>query len=99
MQNITVDRKKILSLCRRWKIVEFAVFGSVLRKDFRSTSDIDILVSFSKKAKWSLEDLVEIQDELEHIFGREVDIIEEAAIRNPFRRHEILTTKEVLYAV
>jgi len=41
---------------------------------------------------------VEMLDELTEIFGRKVDLVEKEGIRNPFRRHEILTTKEVLYA-
>jgi len=47
---------------------------------------------------WSLYDVVEMKDELKAIFGRDVDIVEKGAVRNPFRRRSIMTNREVLYA-
>ncbi|MCX6054236.1 MAG: nucleotidyltransferase family protein [Chloroflexi bacterium] len=94
-----VSRKKITAFCHSWKVTEFALFGSVLREDFRPDSDVDVLVSFEENALWSLWDLVEMQQELEGIFGRSVDLVENGTLRNPFRRQAILSTKEVVYAV
>lgn len=96
--NIEVPLDKIEAFCRRWKIKEFALFGSVLRKDFRPDSDIDVLVTFEADGGFTFDNRVEMLDELAAIFGREVDLVEKETIRNPFRRHEILTTKEVVYA-
>jgi|SRR3990172_8433335 hypothetical protein len=98
MTRLPIDEKKIADFCRRWKINEFSFFGSVLREDFRPDSDVDILVSFHPKAEWSLWDLAEMKEELEKIFGRSVDLVEKEALRNPFRRHSILSTREVFYA-
>jgi len=98
MTRLPIDEKKIADFCRRWKINEFSFFGSVLREDFRPDSDVDILVSFHPKAEWSLWDLAEMKEELEKIFGRSVDLVEKEALRNPFRRHSILSTREVSYA-
>lgn len=95
---IAIDRDKIAEFCRRWKITELAFFGSVLRDDFRPDSDVDVLVTFAPDAHWSLFDLVEIQDTLSEMLGRKVDLIEKRGLRNPFRRYEILRTKEVVYA-
>ena len=95
---LTIPEKKIRSFCRRWKISEFALFGSILREDFRPDSDVDVLVSFAADAHWSLWDLTEIQQELEAIFGRSVDLVENGTLRNPFRRQAILSTKEIVYA-
>ena len=95
---INIPKNKIEEFCRRWKIKEFALFGSVLREDFRPDSDIDVLVSFAPDGGITFDNRVEMLDELAEIFGREVDLVEKGAIRNPFRRHEILTTKEVVYA-
>ena len=64
----------------------------------RPDSDIDVLVSFLTDAQWSLFDIVQMQDELKTLFGREVDLIEKEALRNPFRRRAILSGREVLYA-
>lgn len=94
---IQIPLKKIENFCRRWKIKEFALFGSVLRDDFRPDSDVDVLVAFEPDGGITFDNRVEILDELKAIFGCEVDLVERNAIRNPFRRHEILTTKEVVY--
>lgn len=95
---ISIDHTKIVSFCQKWKIVEFAVFGSVLRDDFRPDSDVDVLVTFGPGGGITFDNRVDMLDELKAIFGREVDLVEKKAIDNPFRRHSILTTKEVLYA-
>jgi hypothetical protein len=97
-EKITVPREKIEEFCHRWKIAEFALFGSALREDFRPDSDVDILVSFSEDAGWDLFDWVNMIEELKGIFGREVDLVEKSALRNPFRRHYILSTQKVIYA-
>ena len=95
---IQIPLRQIEDFCRRWKIKEFALFGSVLREDFQPDSDIDVLVSFEPDGGITFDNRVEMLDELAEIFGREVDLVEKDAIRNPFRRHEILTTREVVYA-
>jgi len=89
---------QIAAFCQKWKIAELAVFGSVLRDDFRPESDVDVLVSFTDDAHWSLYDWVDMQEELEGMFGRDVDLVEKKSLHNPFRRHAILTTKQVIYA-
>jgi len=97
--NVTVlPRESIEAFCRRWKVTEFSLFGSALRDDFGPQSDVDVLVRFEKDAGWSLFDLVDMQDELKAIFGREVHLVEAEGLRNPFRREEIMRTREVLYA-
>ena len=96
--NIKIPLDKIEAFCRKWKIKEFALFGSVLREDFRPDSDIDVLVSFEPGSGVTFDNRVEMLDELAAIFGREVDLVDKGAIHNTFRRHEILTTREVVYA-
>lgn len=95
---VEIDQERIADFCRKWQITELALFGSVLRDDFRPDSDVDVLVTFAPEAKWSLMDLAEIEIELTEIFGRGVDLVEKDALKNPFRRYAILTSKEVLYA-
>lgn len=97
-KRIPFDIKKIAAFCKRWKISEFSFFGSVLRNDFRLDSDVDVLVSFQPNAGWSLFDLISMQEELEAMFKRKVDLVEKEALRNPYRRHSILTEREILYA-
>lgn len=88
---------KIEDFCRRWEVTELALFGSVLREDFGPDSDVDVLISFTRDAGWSLLDWIEMIEELKVIFGREVDLVERRALRNPFRRHAILPNREVIY--
>ena len=95
---INVDKRLITEFYLKWRIREFSVFGSALRDDFRPDSDVDVLVSFAADAPWSLFDIVQMQNELKAIFGREVDLVEKEALRNPFRRRAILSGREVLYA-
>lgn len=95
---ITIPQKKLNEFCRRWNVVEFAVFGSALREDFDSESDVDVLVTFAPDAEISLFDLAQMQIELERIYQRSVDLIEKASLRNPYRRREILQTAQVIYA-
>lgn len=93
-----IPRDKIDSFCKQWKVKELSLFGSALRDDFRPDSDVDVLVSFFADARWSLFDLVNMADELRDVFGRPVDLVEKEALRNPFRRHSILSTRKVIYA-
>ncbi len=95
---LKISPAQIAEFCQRWKITEFALFGSVLRDDFRSNSDIDVLVTFAPDPGWSLFDWVDMKDELRALFDREVDIADKQGLKNPYRRHEILTTCQVIYA-
>ena len=70
----------------------------LLRDDSPPDSDIDVLVSFEPDGGFTFDNRVEMLDEMAEIFGREVDLVEKNTIRNPFRRYDILTTKEVVYA-
>jgi predicted nucleotidyltransferase len=95
---IIIPEGKISDFCHKWKILEFAIFGSALREDFGPNSDVDILVTFHKDAHWSLYDWVDMIDELKAIFGREVHLLSKSGLRNPFRRQKILTTRQIMYA-
>ena len=102
MKNLKVKlpEEKIEEFCRRWQITELAVFGSVLRDDFRPDSDIDFLVSFAPDENWSLFDLVDMERALAAIVGRKVDLIKKVAIErshNLLRRQEILSTARTFY--
>jgi len=96
--HITIDRARIEDFCRKWRVKEFSIFGSALRDDFGPDSDVDVLVDLEEDAPWSLFEWVDMIDELKEIFKRDVDLVEKGAIRNPFRRHYILRTHEVVYA-
>ncbi|MBO1351082.1 MAG: nucleotidyltransferase family protein [Hormoscilla sp. GUM202] len=98
VSQLEVPEDAIASFCKKWQITEFALFGSIGRDDFRPDSDVDVLVNFVVEAKWSLFDIVRMKEELKTLFGREVYLVERDSLRNPFRRYEILRTKETIYA-
>jgi predicted nucleotidyltransferase len=93
-----IPLNRIAAFCQKWQIVELAVFGSILGEKFNENSDVDFLITFSPNAKISLFDLAQAQMDLKNITGREVDLVEKAALRNPFRKRKILATMKVLYA-
>lgn len=95
------DRIAITDFCQRWKVVEIAFFGSVLRADFGPQSDVDVMVTFDGAAHPTLFDFSRMQDELSNLFNRPVDLVTRAGVensRNVYRRREILATAEVIHA-
>ena len=98
---IPIPQDKIAEFCRKWHVTEFALFGSVLRRDFRADSDIDVLVRFAPNARRGLFVLVEMQEELRGIFGRQVHLTTRGSIeasRNTLRRNAILGSARVIHA-
>lgn len=97
---LQLPREKLETFCQRWQVQELDVFGSVLREDFRPDSDIDVLVQFGAGTRRNLLDLVQMEQELSELFGREVDLISKTAIEkspNWIRRQAILSTAAPIY--
>jgi predicted nucleotidyltransferase len=96
-----LDRNAIEAFCGRWRITELGLFGSVLRPgEFRDDSDVDVLVTFDDAARWTLFDLVTMEDELKSIIGRDVDLVEKIAVErspNYIRRRHILENQRTFY--
>ncbi len=95
-----VPTTEIAQFCQRWLIRRLALFGSVLRDDFGPDSDVDVLVTFSTEANWGLLDHVQMQQELQDILRRRVDLISARALersRNWMLRNEILSTAEPIF--
>ena len=100
LQRLPVDEQSLHEFCQRWKIVRLELFGSMLRPDFGPSSDIDLLVSFSADARWSLLDHVQMEEELSALFGRKVDLVSRRAIEgshNNIRRTAILGSAVPVY--
>lgn len=97
---IELPREAIAAFCRRWRITELSLFGSVLRDDFGPESDVDFLVSFAPEARWTLFDLFDMEEELGRIVGRGVDFVTRLAVEeseNQIRRSAILDTAQPYY--
>ncbi len=94
---IEIPLDGIAEFCRKWRIRELSLFGSVLRDDFKPDSDVDVLVEFDPQHPWSLYDVVDMRDELKALFHRRIDLVMKGGLRNPVRRKEILDTRHVIY--
>ncbi|MHC5056959.1 MAG: nucleotidyltransferase family protein [Planctomycetota bacterium] len=101
LRRLGVGDDAISAFCRKWRVAELAVFGSVLRDDFGEGSDVDVLVSFEDAADLGLWDVMPMREELASLIGRDVDLLERHVVRrsrNYIRLAHILSTARVLYA-
>jgi predicted nucleotidyltransferase len=99
--HIDLPQDEIAAFCERWNVSELALFGSVLRADFRPDSDIDMLVAFKPNTRQTLANLLAMEEELESILGRKVDLGERVSVEedpNYLRRQQILDSTQVIYA-
>jgi uncharacterized protein len=97
---IDIPYDEIAAFCRKWRITELALFGSVLRDEFRPDSDVDVLITLGPDASRSFDDWLTVEDELERIFGRNVDLVSRRAVdesENPFRKRHVLKTMQPIY--
>ncbi len=93
---IDVPKEQLREFCRKWKVTEFALFGSVTRpEEFGNASDVDVMVTFAEDAGRTLLHMVDMKEELEQMFGRTVDLLTRYGVErslNRFRRESILGT-------
>ncbi|MEO0835760.1 MAG: nucleotidyltransferase domain-containing protein [Cyanobacteria bacterium J06642_3] len=95
---IELPKDKVANFCRRHHIQKLSLFGSVLREDFTSESDIDFLVEFLSEAKVTYFDLAQMERELSQMLNvRKIDLRTPAEL-SPYFRQEVLKTAMVQYA-
>lgn len=88
----------IKRLCNIYAVAKMSVFGSVLTDRFNDDSDIDILVSFDElPVENYAENYLQLQEALKTLLGREIDLVEDKAIRNPVFRSQVDRTKVLIY--
>lgn len=93
---ISIDKEKIAEFCRRHHIKRLALFGSVLREDFRPDSDMDFLVEFEPGHIPGLIRLSGMEIELSEMVGRKADLRTPAELSRYFRQ-KVLELAEVQY--
>lgn len=93
---LPIPRDAIAAFCRKHGIRKFSLFGSVLRDDFGPESDVDVAAEFEPEVRFTLFNLVDMQDELSAIMGRKADIHEFRGFR-PWMQEEVTRSMEVLY--
>lgn len=97
---ISIDDNKLSSFCQKWKVTEMSLFGSVAQGHARPNSDVDILISFTPDAGWSLLDHVAMQEEMSTLLQRNVDLVTRRSIErstNEIRKRSILENTVPLY--
>jgi predicted nucleotidyltransferase len=101
LARLGVTMADIEAFCKKWDVVEFAIFGSALREDFRPDSDVDVLLVYDDAAHRTLFDLIEMQTEFGQLVRRPVDILTRRSVEgshNWMRRASILDSARTLYA-
>ena len=96
MASIELPKEKIRDFCERHRVSKLSIFGSVLREDFKPSSDIDILVEFKKDAEVGFFDLAAMELELSELLGYKVDLRTADELSRYFR-DEVIKTAEVQY--
>ncbi len=98
MNLIEQHRNHVIELCEQHKVKELYAFGSVLREDFKSSSDIDLLIQFANVDLMDyFDNYMDLKEAFEKIFGRPVDLVENQAIRNPVFRKVVDRDKKLVY--
>ncbi len=96
LTQVTLDSAKLVEFCQRHPIRKLSLFGSILRDDFTTKSDVDFLVEFSPGAKVGFFELVRMEDELTNLIGRKVDLRTPQDLSRYFRQ-EVLDEAVVQY--
>ena len=94
--NIPLPREQIEAFCRRNRIQKLSLFGSVLRDDFTEKSDVDFLVELPPNSGVGLFKFIGMQDELEDMIGRKVDLRTPEDLHPRFRER-VVEEAELLY--
>ena len=94
---IKIPKKELDEFCHRYLVQRLALFGSVIGKDFRAESDVDVLVSFQPNAHVGFITFSRMQRELSGLFNRPVDLVPMHGLK-PVIRDSVLSNIEVVYA-
>lgn len=97
LSKIEIDEINLIEIAKNYDIKEMSFFGSILRTDFNSESDIDLLFGFQKNCNYSYFDLLELKHKFSETLNRSVDLIEKDSLKNPYRKNEILKTARKFY--
>lgn len=98
MKLIENNLQKIIALCKKHKVSKLFVCGSILTPRFGDSSDVDLIVSFNKAEVGDyFDNYFDLKYSLEDLLGREVDLLEEQTIRNPYLKKHLDATKTLIY--
>lgn len=96
-KTINIPDETLKALCESFHVKELSAFGSFVGKDFKATSDIDLLVEFMPDSQIGFLELSKLQRALSSIFKRHVDLVPKNGLK-PIIRNDVLSSAEILYA-
>ena len=95
---IELNMNRIVALCKKYKVNRLFVFGSVLTDKFNGESDVDMIVDFKKEEVGDyFDNYFDFKYSLQDLFGRDVDLIEEQSIKNPYFKSNVESTRQLIY--
>ncbi|MEI8087168.1 MAG: nucleotidyltransferase domain-containing protein [Paludibacter sp.] len=98
MNLVEINSERLTELCEQYNVKELYIFGSILTDKFNDLSDIDMLIQFSQiDVLEYFDNYMDLKEALENLFQRDVDLIENQAIRNPIFRQVIEREKKIVY--
>lgn len=99
MHIINDNIHKLFALCQKYKVRKLYAFGSILTPRFNEQSDVDILVDFNHEIDHNnyADNYFDFYDALKSLFGREVDLVDETSVKNPYFKEELEETKYLIY--
>jgi uncharacterized protein len=98
MNLIDIHKNKLIKLCESHKVKELYIFGSILTDKFNESSDIDMLIQFYQIDLLEyFDNYMDLKENLELLFNRPIDLLENQAIRNPIFRKIIDREKKLIY--
>ena len=98
MDLIERNINKLTILCKQHKVKELYIFGSILTEGFNDLSDVDFLVQFDYIDILDyFDNYMDFKEKLENLFGRQIDLLENQAIRNPIFRKVLDRDKRLVY--
>lgn len=99
MNLIHENIEKIFALCKKYRVKNMYVFGSILTARFNDKSDVDLLVNFLQDIDnlSYADNILDFYADLKALFGRDIDLVDESSIKNPYFKKEIDRTKQLIY--
>lgn len=98
MKLIENNTQKIIDLCKKHKVHKLFAFGSILTNRFNDKSDIDLVVDFDKtEVNDYFDNFFDFKYSLEKLLDREIDLLEEQTIKNPYLKKSVDATKTLIY--
>lgn len=98
MKLIENNIQKIIDLCKKHKVHKLFMFGFILTNRFNEKSDVDLIVDFNKaEVNDYFDNYFEFKYSLEDLLGRQIDLIEEQTIKNPYLKKNVNATKTLIF--